>query len=366
MKGVKEKGDGATRKGLSVCYFGIFNTRAARNRILLKGLRENDIKVIECLSDGGGVFSMCSLVVRFFKIRKSVDIVLVGYPGHKSVFLAKLLTRKPVVFDAFFSLYDSAVHDRGNVRQGSMRARMLWLLDRLSCRFADLVLLDTETHIDYFVEEFGVRRDTFCAVPIGADDTLFYPGPERKKETDTFVVEFHGAFIPLQGTEYIVEAAHKLRGENIQFVLVGDGQTEKRTHDLAKELAVDNIRFVGRVAQDEVLQHVRDADVVLGIFGNTPKAARVIPNKVYEGLASRVAVVTGDSPAIHELFHNREHLLLCGLANSDELARAIVELRDDTKLLNKLAESGYQRYLEIGTPQKVAAKLTECLLSIKR
>ena len=45
-----------------------------------------------------------------------------------------------------------------------------------------------------------------------------------------------------------------------------------------------------------------EADVVLGLFGDVDRAMRAIPNKVYEGLAARKAVMNMDSPALREIF----------------------------------------------------------------
>ena len=69
------------------------------------------------------------------------DIVLVGYLGHFDVFPARLLSwlrRKPLVFDAFVSLYDTSVEDRKVFRRGSLSASLLRLIDRWSCKLSDL------------------------------------------------------------------------------------------------------------------------------------------------------------------------------------------------------------------------------------
>ena len=46
---------------------------------------------------------------------------------------------------------------------------------------------------------------------------------------------------------------------------------------------------------------MKRADVCLGIFGTSGKAASVIPNKVFQIVASGRPLVTRDSPAIREL-----------------------------------------------------------------
>lgn len=95
--------------------------------------------------------------------------------GKTIIFLAKFLNlfrKKPVVLDAFLSLYDTIISDRGLVSPGSVKARVIWWLDRMSCRLADLVLLDTEEHIKFFVSEFGINSDKFVRVFVGAAEAM--------------------------------------------------------------------------------------------------------------------------------------------------------------------------------------------------
>ena len=75
--------------------------------------------------------------------------------------LAKLLSKKMVVWDAFYSIYDSWVFDRKITSQWSLKASYYYLREHLACFFADKVLLDTNAHIDYFVKTLREIKDKF-------------------------------------------------------------------------------------------------------------------------------------------------------------------------------------------------------------
>src|SRR3989338_3059068 len=146
---------------MKVCYFGIYDPAYSRNRILMNGLIQNSVEIIECRSSAGGFLKYLDLAMKHWRIRKGYDVMVVGFPGYQAMILARLLTCKPIIFDCFASAYDSLVFDRKQVRNGSIRARYYWFLDWLSMRIADRVLFDTQAHIDYASKEFGISKTKF-------------------------------------------------------------------------------------------------------------------------------------------------------------------------------------------------------------
>ena len=97
---------------MRVCYFGIYNKDYSRNRILIGGLRQNNVEVSECYSSKKGIFKYLDLAIKHWKIRNKYDVLIVGFPGYQVVPLARFLTKKRLIFDAFSSLYDSMALDR--------------------------------------------------------------------------------------------------------------------------------------------------------------------------------------------------------------------------------------------------------------
>ena len=166
---------------LTICFFGIYNPKYPRNRVLISGLKQNDVNVIECGTELKGVKKYFDLIKKHWEIRKEYDILFVAFPGWHSMILAKFLTRKPIIFDAFISVYDSAVFDRKNTKQYSLKARYFWFIDWLACVLADKVILDTNEHIKYFVSEFGLKKEKFERIFVGSfAETFSLPGNIKK------------------------------------------------------------------------------------------------------------------------------------------------------------------------------------------
>ena len=102
-------------------------------------------------------------------------------------------------------------------------------------------------------------------------------------QLSTFKVLYHGAYLPLHGTEGIVEAARMTQDLPIQWDFLGWGAYKQSTEAKAKGLK--NVRFLEKVPYVKVPEVICAHDIVLGVFGTTAKAARVIGNKVYECMA---------------------------------------------------------------------------------
>lgn len=341
---------------MTICYFGIYNPGYSRNKILISGLRQNDVEVIECRTDKRGILKYFDLIRKHWSIRKGYDLMVVGYPGFQSVILARLLTSKPIIFDAFLSMYDSMVLDRKQVSANSLRARYYWWLDKISALVTDLVLIDTVEHKSYLSDEFGVSDKKVEVVYIGADTDIFYPTSERAVD-NIFRVLFFGTFIPLQGIEYILRAAKLLENErDIAFEIIGDGQEKIKMVKLAEELKCRNLVFRDFYPQSELRSKIISADICLGIFGNTEKAKRVIPNKVYECLAMKKLVITADTPAMREIFDEKE-VIFTKIADENSIAEAILLIKGQPKLAMEISENGYNKFTRYAAPTVLGFRL---------
>ncbi len=225
---------------------------------------------------------------------------------------AILFPKEKIVFDAFLSLYDSNVFDRKLYGPKSLRAFKDYLFDWYSLRLASIVLVDTLQHALYFSSAFGIPSGVMRVVPISADDMIFFPRESLKKEDSPFIVHFHGTFIPLQGVSYILDAARALEKEPILFRFAGEGQLFKEVAERVFREGMKNVTLLGRMPLEKIPDSIASSDVCLGIFGDTDKTRRVIPNKVYECIAMNKPVITARTPAILELFRDGEDVIDCG------------------------------------------------------
>lgn len=349
---------------MKVCYFGTYDPIYTRNRLMIRGLKENGVKVIECRTPQtkNKLKKYKELIKLHKQIKNDYDIMVVGFAGHAIMPLAWLLAklnRKKVVLDLFVSEYDSVIMDRKLYSKYSLKALKYWLMDWLACKLADLNLLDADGHIKFFVEFFKIKKEKFKTILLSCDPGIFYP--REKEKTDEFIVHYHGSYSPIQGVKYIVKAAKLLENEDIKFNIIGKLGNYQKEIDLANELKVENINFIDFMPYEKLADYIRVSDVVLGMFGDTEKAMHCSAFKIVEGFACKVPVVTGDTPALREIVKDRETGLLCRMADAEDLAAKILELKNNDQLRQKIADSGYQFYLKYLTPRATGYEFKKVL-----
>jgi len=227
-----------------------------------------------------------------------------------------------------------------------------------------VVLVDTHAQGEFYAVTFGLDPARFRRSFVGHEFAganhlaVFPPSPGP----GTLKVLFFGTYVPLHGVSVILEAACRLRDRDIDLGLVGSGQLLPEARGLVQRLGLGRVHLHTEWMDAETLRaQVRAADVCLGIFGTTAKAARVIPYKVLGALALARPVITRDSPAIRELLKDGESAVLCPAGDPAALARALDRLQREPALGSRLATNGHQVYLRRCAPREVGRTLLEML-----
>jgi glycosyltransferase involved in cell wall biosynthesis len=331
---------------LKVLYFGTYDRAAPRNSQVVSCLRGVGVEVLERHREVWGVQNWSlglRQMSRVLKAERSLardeereaDVVLVGYPGHFDLRAARRIARgRPIVFNPLISLHDTLVGDRQRFRPWSPAARVLQIVDRGAFRSADLVVADTEAHASFFRRAFGLREDRVDVALVGAEEALFRPGWQPP---EPFHALFVGKLIPLHGLDTILAAAALL--PDIPFRMVGDGQLSPLLDGRP-----DNVEHVQWIPYPELPTAYQRAGCALGIFDTGSKASRVIPNKVFQGLACGRPVITADTPAARELLTDGVDALLVAPGDPAALAEAIRRVADEDGLAERLAEAGRATY----------------------
>ena len=369
---------------LSLAYFGTYDPTYPRNAVMLAGLRQAGVELHEFnaglthqlaaaeMATATGAGALAADIARaHFKLLKQhrrdllLDVVVVGYPGHLLVPFGKLLAtcrHALLVFDPLVSLVDTFAGDRGLVGKTSPAGATVAAVDKFAFGLPDLVLADTAAQAAFYRDKLGVPERKLAVVPVGAlaVDVDTAATARRATTSEPLTVFMYGKWSPMHGAETVLAAAEALRDEPFRFVLAGEGQLSAALQATIAEHELTNVDWLGRLSADDLRAQNLAADVCLGVFGGSAKAARVVPNKVVDGLACGRPVVTMNSPAARELLTDGDDALLVPALDSVALAAALRRLRDRA-LRARMATAALRLYRRRLTPAAVADSLLAAL-----
>ncbi|MBT3538531.1 glycosyltransferase family 4 protein [Candidatus Parcubacteria bacterium] len=179
-------------------------------------------------------------------------------------------------------------------------------------------------------EIFKENTDKWIELPFGVDANRFHPrelpealfkkhGLNSELPTIVFVGGMDGAHY-FKGIPILLEALLLLKKEDIdlQVVLVGDGELKEQFMFRAKGYGLKNVRFVGKVSDEELPYYYSMGDLFVLPSINRGEAFGMV---LLEAMASGVPVLASNLPGVRTVAEDGG--LIFGPGNAHELRDAI-------------------------------------------
>jgi len=332
----------------------------SRNRFHRQLLKER-FDYTECISEGKTYASRIpSILSRLpFKMRGQ-DFYFVSYMGHFLVIFMRLFTNKPIVFDFYLSIYDMMCNDRKVYSPDSFLGKLTYWIEKKSLEKADYVIVDTNKLIESLSNMYGVSADKFVRVPLTInEENVVKKEVERYKEE--FTVLYVGSYIPLHGTEVIIEAARILQeqDEELFFLMIGQGPDHAKCKELAEKYHLKNIEFKGFMTLEELNYYYNATDINLGLFSTGERANSVVLNKTNDSFRVGKPHLTLETDAMKEAFSDNEDIFYTKDNSPETLANRIIEIKNDKALLEKVGENALKSYDDKLSNAKAAQIMNE-------
>ena len=365
---------------MKICYFGTYDKFYTSNKLILDGLRQNGAEVLEVNAHirvtrldsqkDMGLWPLFKRIIKKYRIFvetakhfnsiRRCDAIYVGYPGHIDVLLAVILGKLlhiPVMFNPLVVLYTGFTEEQRILRKDSFLGRLAKWGEGRIYNWCDLVFADTPLQVTLLKDLFKVPEEKIRVLLIGADDK-FYTYTPYTNTSKKMNVCYYGLYSPIHGVDYIIECARLLKNDpDITFSMIGIGQTFEKNYKRAQELKLKNITFFHETPEHEHPGIMAKSDVFLGFLEDHPSVVRVVPNKVYQGVAMGKVVITAKSPAIESVFTDKENIYLCKPKDAKELSEILVTLKKDPTLRKSIADNGYKLFVEKLNPKAIGREL---------
>lgn len=288
-------------------------------------------------ASGRRVLNMAAFMVRLYRLPvgslPAPDAIVVSSPSLFPILPAERWSRRwgaRLVFEVR-DIWPLTLQELGGLsRRHPLIAMMSWF-ERRAYRVADAVvsvLPAARSHL----ESHGMAPPKLRIIPNGVGPEAFLepsdPAPQQVRAAiarHAFNVGFVGTLGSANALETLIGAARLLAGEDIGFVVVGQGSEEHRLRAMASD--VGSVVFVGSVAKSNVPATLRGFDVCyVGYRRSSLYRFGISPNKLFDYMAAAQPIILAASAANDPVGEAQ-----CGITvepdNPAALARAIVYLQ---------------------------------------
>jgi glycosyltransferase involved in cell wall biosynthesis len=314
---------------------------------------------------------MVDAMLRGLLLRGRYDVVFVNSPplfvGAAGLALS-YLRRTPFVFEVQDLWPESAV-EMGELKDPRFIRWATWLEEQCYHRAQRIVVVTDGIYER--LRERGYPAEKLALIENGSNTAIFRPQPEETRTRvraelglqDRFIAIYGGIMGLAQGVETLIETARLLVEEpDVHVLLVGGGPRRQAVEELVESYRLPNLTLLPSQSLEAMPAYLSAADVALVPLRDLDLFHGARPTKMFDAWACQrptVVSVTGEARRIME---EADAGLAAEPENPADIARAVLELRDDTERRQRLGLNG-QRYVDAHySLQAMALKLERVLL----
>jgi glycosyltransferase involved in cell wall biosynthesis len=296
------------------------------------------------------------------------DVVIGTSPQLLAGLAGWLLARRflrPFVFEVR-DLWPESLPASGISRPGSALYRVLAGLACFLYRRADLVVPVTEAFCPAIGSAAPGAR--LAVIENGFDSALFRPLDPRDAKRilglgEQFVVSYIGTIGFAHGLDVVLRTAIALRRTtpNVLFLFVGEGAERESLQAKARDLGLENVRFVGERPRLEMPHYIAASDACLVLLRNSELFRTVLPSKMLEFMACSRPVIAGVAGYTASLVRDSEGGICITPEDDRALGEAIRRLYEEPSLGGKLGGNGRRFVLKRFTREEKAKAYVRAL-----
>jgi glycosyltransferase involved in cell wall biosynthesis len=164
-----------------------------------------------------------------------------------------------------------------------------------------------------------------------------------------------------QGLEQILWAAQKLlSAERIDFSFVGDGPEKQQLILSAKDLKLNNIRFLESVAKEEIPAILRTADVL--IVPLKIQLTGAVPSKLYEAMSIGKPIILIAESEAAKIVNDANCGIVVRPGDIDGLVAAMLYLKAHSEVCKQMGANGRRTAVENHDRVRIADQFAQFLL----
>ena len=299
-----------------------------------------------------------------------IDVIYASSPHLLAAFAGwaiALIRGRPFILEVR-DLWPKVLVEMGQLSEHSPIYRLLSALEIFLYRRAVAIVVMAEGSRTELIAR-GVDASKIAYIPNGADPSDFAPSAPREALRERygftkFTAIYAGAHGPANGLDLLIDAAGEVRDLSIEIVLVGGGVEKAKLESQARQMCLDNVRFMDPVSKAEIPDLLAAADFGLHVLADVELfRSAVSPNKVFDYMASGRPILTNCPGIVSDLVLEGE----CGvIVNPTELGdgiRKVANLSDVTR--SCMGDHGQSWIRQNQSRSAMAERLSHVLQSVR-
>lgn len=280
-------------------------------------------------------FVVSSSFMSFFYCREKYDAIFTYAPSPPTVAF-------PSIILSFFKqiphvmwvqdLWPEVLMAEENPKKGVLY-RVIKFMMKIIYRNTDKILIPSK-EFEPHILDLGIEKEKIHYFPNWAEK-FFYPIPKeeafkkgiRLPGSDTFKFMFAGNIGLAQSFDVIIEAAKKMRNENISWIILGDGRKKTWLDEQIKIHSLENTVFtLGQKPVEDMPYYFAMSDALLVSLRSHPVFSAWIPGKVQSYLACGKPVLALLSGAGAQVIKESQSGFTIDSGTADELVSKVEEI----------------------------------------
>lgn len=277
-------------------------------------------------------FIQYSFLSSYYALRLPADIVIassgpitVGLPG----LLAKHIRGRKLVFETR-DLWPEGAIELGIIKNKTVQKIAYWF-EKLCYKASSYIVTLSPGMTQNIQRRFGF--DKVADVTNAANIELFSTAkelPPGELISKTYAI-YTGNIGMVNNSSWLYEAAkelQKMRRDDIQIVLIGEGQQREELEELARQEGVSNFKRLGLMPKNDLVAYVQHAFVSLVPLKGSPVLDTSSPNKFFESLAAGVPVIQNTQGWMKDFLVEHQVGLTLDPNDPKQLADALIKMKD--------------------------------------
>lgn len=287
----------------------------------------------------------------FFKVSGKFDVVIVTSPplfvGFSGYVLSRF-KRTPLVFEVRDLWPESAI-DTGVLTNKLVIKLALWF-ESFIYRKAKLINVLTPAFYNTLKEAKNVPEEKLILIPNAADFSLSenllqtFDREKFRKEhglEGKFVITYVGAHGVANHLQQILDAGIALKDTNVLFLLIGQGMEKAKLVEMAKNMSVENVRFIDPVPKAEVFKYILASEMGASVLKKVDTFKTVYSNKSFDYMSCKKPILMAIDGVSRALVETAQAGSYVEPENVDEYKRIITAYLNDPIKLQIEGLNGY-------------------------